>query len=198
VSEATIPDWINAVAAAIGAIAILIGLFGANRKFNESSRAAKALRRSEVAEELIALAYNADDALREIRNPLDRIPAEKAGDRVYGYQKRYERIVKHNELFKDLREAQIRYRAVIGDLDVDEAVEELFKARNSVAIAIETLADYARDGDTHSEDLDHVFNLKRMLFGSYSERDELGTSINNAVKKIEKRASPIARLERPK
>jgi hypothetical protein len=57
VEGTTAPDWINAFAAAIGAIAIVIGLIGANRKINETQRSARALRRSQIAEELIATVH---------------------------------------------------------------------------------------------------------------------------------------------
>jgi len=195
VSDPTIPDWINAGAAAVGAFVLLFGLLGANFKFNESQRTARQTRRSHVAEELIALSFNVDDALKEIRNPLSSIPKDKVDDKTYTYEKRYSVIVKYNDLFKRLRNAQIRVRAVIGDAAVDAAVEKLFKARNEVVIAIEILADYEREDSLNSEDKSHRIELRRKMYGSYSERDEFGKTITSAVSLIEKNLSPIARLE---
>ncbi|MCK0171338.1 hypothetical protein MWU53_09745 [Aliiroseovarius sp. S1123] len=197
-SDPSIPDWINAIAAAVGAVAVVVGLFGANSKLNEARRTARQLRRSEVAEELVALAHNVDDALRDIRNPMDSIPKDKAGDKLYAYQRRYERIVKYNDLFKSLRDAQIRVRAVIGDKEVDGAVELLFKARQRVAIAIELLADYIRDdvGARTLEERDHKIKLRHDMYGSFSDRDELGQSVADAVQLIERHLNPIARLEK--
>jgi hypothetical protein len=200
VTNPTIPDWISAFAALIGSVAVVVGLYKANSKINEAQRTARQLRRSTVAEELVAVAYNVDDALRHIRNPMDSIPKEKISDKVYPYQRRYERIGEYNELFNDLRDAQIRVRAVIGDQIVDKAVEELFKARNQVSISIKLLADYARDDDggRRPEERDHKMKLRRDLYGSFSEEDELGQRISAAVKTIEGKLNPIARLEATK
>jgi len=113
--DATIPDWINAIAAAIGASAVIIGLVGAKNAVETNRKAARSLRRSEVAEELISLSLNAEDALRQIRNPFSSIPAKKLGDKEYYYQSLYDRVLVHNDLFKSLRNAQIKVRAIIGD-----------------------------------------------------------------------------------
>ena len=123
------------------------------------------------------------------------IPKDKVRDNTYTYQRRYERIVKHNDLFKRLRDAQIRVRAVIGDNKVDAAVEDLFKARNNIAISIEILADYADEDNVSSEDKKRRIKLMRDISGSYFEGDEVGQKIVSAVKIIEEKLSPIARLE---
>ncbi len=193
-SDPSIPDWINAGAAAIGALAIVVGLFGANAKINESSRAARQIRRSEVAEELISLAFNVDDAFRDMRNPFDTVPKEKMNDRKYSFQRRYERLVKYNDLFKSLRDAQIRVRAIIGNSRVDDAVEMLFRARGEVAIAIEELAEMA-DEELNPEDRESRIGYRKTLFGSFSKRDTLGQMIIEAVEAIERELAPIARIE---
>lgn len=196
-SDPTIPDWINAGAGAAGALAVIAGLFGANSAIKENRETAKALRRSKVAEELIALSFNVEDALKHMRNSMDSTPVDKDGDKVYRYKQRYERVVEHNSLFRSLRDAQIRVRAVIGDKEVDEAVEELFRARTAVAVAIEMLIFYARqnDDDSKKQDQEHKNELKKDLYGSYSKHDDLGTKILASIKIIEDKLSPIARLE---
>ena len=193
-SDPTIPDWINAVAASVGALAVVIGLLAANAKVNEAIRNARQLRRSQVAEELIALAFNVEDALRDIRNQYDQIPSEKAADKVYLYQRRYERIAHYYQLFQRLRDAHIRVRAVLGN-EVDSPVDELFRARNHVDIAIGQLADYARENSESSADAGHIKELRATLYGSFGDRDELGKKIVAAVKEIEAKLGPVARLE---
>ncbi|MEP3346707.1 MAG: hypothetical protein ABJN34_08715 [Litoreibacter sp.] len=195
-TEPSIPDWINAIAAATGALAIVAGLFGAKNSIEESRNTARELRKSEVAEELIAIAFNVEDALKDIRNPFSSIPQEKLKDNRYPYQRRYERIVIYNELFRSLRDAQIRVRAVVNDPKVDEAVEVLFSARSSVAVAVEILADYADDHSTELSDdeKNHMKSLKKDMYGSFSKRDELGSEITSAIACIEERLGPVARL----
>ncbi|WP_141399404.1 hypothetical protein [Rhodobacter maris] len=196
-SDASVPDWINAISAAMGAVAVIVGLFGANSKINEAQRTARELRRSQVAEELIALAHNAEDAFRDIRNPFDSIPADKAHDERYAYQMRFERIGKYDELFRRLREAQIRVRAVVGNEAVDVATSDLFAARNQVAIALKTLAEYVEDPPTAPSEHDRRFKVKLRgeIWGSFNENDLLGKQIIRSVETIERELNPIARLE---
>jgi len=196
-SEASIPDWISSIAAAIGALAVVIGLFRADKKVSEVLRNARLLKRSEIAEELIAIALNVEDAMKDIRNPFDSIPKEKAQDRLYGYQRRYERLAKYNELFQRLREAQIRERALIGDSEVSRSVDVLFDARSEVAVAIEMLADLSQEIDSRpsQEERDQRVRMRRTLYGSFSDADELGSKVSGAVNEIEERLRPYARLE---
>lgn len=70
-NEPSIPDWINAISALIGSIAIVLGLLGANSTIKANRKSARELRKSEVAEELIAISFNVEDALKDIRNPFD-------------------------------------------------------------------------------------------------------------------------------
>ncbi len=194
------PNWldiINSLSAAVGALAILIGLFGANSTI-KARRSAKQLRQSEVAENLIAISLSIEDAFRHMRSPMFYIPCEKKDDKNYEYKTRYERIIEYSPLFKELRDAQIRVRAVLDKQEVDSAVEKLFQARADVLTAIQGLSDLILNDniDPLTKDEKELRNKwKADMYGTFSERDELGTSILNAIKKIEEDLSPIARLE---
>lgn len=78
--EPLITDWINSIAAAVGALAVVVGLFGAKSSIEASRKSARAIRRSQVAEELVAAALNIEDAFRSIRTQIDSIPKDKIGD----------------------------------------------------------------------------------------------------------------------
>ncbi|WP_227287016.1 MULTISPECIES: hypothetical protein [Paracoccaceae] len=194
-SSASIPDWISSIAAAVGALAVVVGLFRASKKVDEVQRNTRLLKRAEVAEELIALALNVDDAMKDIRNPFDSIPKDKLHDKKYGYQQRYERVAKYNDLFKRLREAHIRERTIIGNEAVNEAVEALLKARNEVLVAIETLADYSDEPSIDASVREHRRELRGKVYGSFSKSDDLGQRILAAVKLIEEELKPFARLD---
>lgn len=192
----TAPDWINAAAAAIGALAIVIGLIAANRKINETQRSARALRKSQVAEELIAIVHNSVDALNYIRNPFGSIPKEKLNDKLYSYQERHDRLAESKELFKELREAQIRARAVIGDHKVESAVESIFRARHSVSVAIKMLADMVDDEISIDDEMRVLIRKLRSDMYSTSGADyKISKIVTEAIQTVENRLSPIARLE---
>lgn len=197
ITSSDIWEGINGIAQLSMAVAVGLGVYVAHRQLTAWRLERRDVRRSQVAEELIAICLNVDDAFKEIRNPISSIPIEKAQDKLYHFQQRYERIVKHNELFRELRNAQIRARAVIGEKQVDEAVEELFSARAKVATAIEILADYAREGETphdHST-REHIKDLRSSITSAGGESDLLGKKIRAAVQSVEEQLTPIARLE---
>lgn len=194
---ASLPDWINAISVAVGSLAVCIGLVGAKLQIERSRKDARAIRRSEVAEELISLSHTALDSLRQLRSPMDSIPREKLKDKVYPYQTRYERVVASNDLFKKLRDAQIRVRAVIGDAEVDKAVDSFFNARNAVAISLQHLAEEANRDEPlqDASDRDWKRKLRSDVYGLFNESDELGNGVVMSLKTIEEKLNPIARLE---
>ena len=191
----TATEWINAIAAIIGALAVVVGLFGANRKINEAQTSARLLRRSQIAEDLIALAHNADDALRNVRSSFGSIPREEVSNKLYLYQQRHDKLIDRNSLFARLREAQIRARAVIGDDDVEAAVEKFFRVRHRVSIANSMLADMINDDDDDQETRELKRKLSSELHTKHDDQDELTQEIVSALNTIEQKLSPIARLE---
>ncbi len=184
-------DLITTIAVVVGVCITLIQL----KQWRNEARTTK---RSEVAEELISSAYNVSDALKHIRNPFSSIPKDKANDKRYSYEVRYKRITDTGDLFKELRQRQIRALAVIGDKDVDRSVNDLFNIRSEVATAIEMLADRAEESDYSSEDDETKAlykKLRRKMFGRYSEADEIWVIQERAIKTIDDKLRPIARLE---
>ena len=105
-------------------------------------------------------------------------------------------MAESNELFKELREAQIRARAVIGDDKVEAAVERIFRARHSVSVAIRMLADMVDDEAPRDEEMRSlVRKLRSDMYSTSGDDDEISTIINEAVQIVENNLSPIARLE---
>lgn len=189
--------WIGNVTEWLGDLGIFLGVLIAWRQLNSWRREQSMRRKSEVAEELIALAFNADDALKDMRNPMSSVPADKAGNRQYYFEQRYKTVAKYNDLFRSLRDAQIRLRTVTGNEAADKAVDVLFQARARVATAIEMLADYERDNlsPLSDDEKNDKRALRKELYGSFGSRDEFGQEILTAIEIIEKELSPIARLE---
>lgn len=192
----SITDWISAISGFVGAVGILVGFLFAKWQINAWRSEARDKRRSEVAEELILAVHNVDDALRSIRSPFDRVPADKANDKTYTYQTRYKRVVDQIETFQKLRQANIRADAVLGNHEVDEAVKSLFDVRSRVIVAIEMLADEVGDLDPSPEGKKLRSELRSDMFGSYGDRDSLGKMQEVAVKTVTEQLSPIARLEK--
>jgi len=147
---------------------------------------------------MIAADLNVDDAFRDIRSPLLRVPIEELNNKMFTYEHRYKKIGTYSDVFKALRNAQIRCRAVIGSDEVENAANDLFSARNEIIIALETLAEYAADesGLETSDDRDMKRKLRATVSGTTPEKDQLAKKISDAVAAIENQLTPITRLEK--
>jgi hypothetical protein len=195
VSDPNVTEWISAITSALSTLGLFGGFIFAYWQLTTWKTEARARRRSEVAEEMIVAANNASDALRMLRSPIDRIPREHAGDKLYAYSKRYERLIEQNELFETLRLAQVRCKALLGIPKIDDAVDELFAVRGKIATALEILAEYAEESLDDQNTRDMVKEMRGNLYGSYGAIDALGVRQLEAVTIIEKQLTPIARFE---
>ena len=193
----TISMLITALATLAGACAVIWGIIIANRKVSESLETQKMIARSKSAVELIVLASKIKDAMDVIRSSWDSIPPDKIKDKYYLYEQRYERIAEYNDLFETLRDIQIQVKTIIGDVEVEKAVENLFSARHRIRVAIESLVMYTKLNDDEKYRVE-IRDLREILYGDTNKTDATSQEINNALKTIETKLSPIARIEENK
>lgn len=192
------PEKVSALSSVVTALVVVVGLHIAAKQLTAWRIEKRSVRRSEVAEELIALAFKVHDAMQHMRMRIDSIPRDKANDRMFRWNKRYERVVSYNDLFNSLRDAQIRVKAVLGIEAVDQAVDSLISARSKIAIAIEVLAEMESQDVNVPRERNLELELRKDVFGHFSKDDELGQKILTALSTIENELSPIARLEASK
>ncbi len=193
-TDPSITDWIGAISSALGVIVVVVGLLVAFKQLAAWRVEKRAVRRSEIAEELLIAAYNASDLLKSVRSRFDSIPIEKDKDKIFPLQRRYDRFSTNAEIFKSLRQAQFRSIAIIGNEEVDSAVNTLFKIRGEIMSTIEIYADFVRDDALSDLEADELVGYRKTMFGSYGETDELGQRQLKAVEEIDKGLRGIARL----
>lgn len=200
-SEPSLTDWISAGAATVSTIVVILALFYAKRQINVWRTEARQRRRAEVAEDVLAAAHSAADAIRSMRSPMDRVPIEEANNKTYIYEQRWKRMVERGSVFETLRHAQIRAKSVLQDEETDVAVEKVFKVRGDFMIALEMAVEYARDHmDLTPEDRDHLRTYRTRIYGRFDEKDELHVELTGALAILENALGPVIRLEgaRPK
>ena len=174
------------------AFAVSFGVWVAYRQLEGWRKERQTIRKSEVAEEMIFIVSNIEDAFKNIRNRIDHRPVGKADDKKFVYERRYQRITDANELFQRLREFQIRCDAVIGSEVTKPHVTALFNARTEVALAIEELSDLSEDSnDAAAEELR---KNRRVLYGTWTDKDELGMKIIGSIEAIKSKLSDYAQL----
>ncbi|MBQ4826207.1 hypothetical protein J4729_16850 [Leisingera sp. HS039] len=174
--------------------AVASGVWVAYRQLGAWRSEAQAKRKSDVAEEVISAANEADSALRFIRSPWSSIPPSGLDGKGWQWRERLERIDQRKPDFARLRKAQVRFRAFVGDREVDEAVEKLFSIRQEVWAAVSTLVSGTEtDGD--KELVQFYVGLKKKVSGSYGEQDALGSQQIEALAVIERKLYPVVRFE---
>ncbi|MBY5987338.1 hypothetical protein [Roseovarius atlanticus] len=172
-------------------IAVGLGVAVAYWQLKATRQSVSNSRKAELAEELIVLSGQIEDAFKHMRNPIDSVPKDKLNDRRYMFEKRYERVVESNDLFAKLRETQIRFDASVGSEKTKKHVSELFNYRTEIAIAIETLLDMSMD-DGARENRGELRQARSVLYGTWGDRDELGQKISHQLTHLRFIAGPYA------
>lgn len=192
----SIADVITAVSVAIAALAFVAGINAWRREFVGK-------RRIELAENVLALFYEAQDAIREIRNPfgfvgegstrkrsdLEREEEAQILDQAYIVFERYQ---KREKQFAELRSLKYRFMATFG-AQTRESFDEINGVINEIFSAAHILGRFYWKRQGHVQMNEEEFNnyLETMrkyeaIFWSHSDsRDEIALRVQRAVEKIE-------------
>lgn len=198
-----ITDVITAVSVAIAALAFMAGINAWRREFVGK-------RRIELAENVLALFYEAQDAIREIRSPFSDIgegssrkhsgpeteEETKILDQAYIV---FERHQKREKLFAELRSVKYRVMATFGS-EAGEPFEELNSILNEIFVAAYILgARYWRrqvHGEMSKEESKQMEKLEEVFWSSGQENDQVASRVQKAVEKIETIAKKEAAMSR--
>jgi hypothetical protein len=183
VTSSDIFEGIAAVSQLGMAIAVGLGVAVAFFQLRAGRQERTFQRRGELAEDLAVAISLVEDAFKNMRNPFDTVPAERTQDRVFIYQKRYERISDSNDAFSRLREIQVRWDAVCPHVTIKSNVTALHNFRKDIAIAVETLVEDAKDNHDRVPK-DELNDAHDKLFGFWGDRDEFGQKIESDMQII--------------
>lgn len=197
ITSSNIFEGINSIAQLSMATIVGIGVYVAYHQLKVTRNDAPRRRKAELAEEMIVVVSQVEDAFRHIRNPFDSIPTEKLHDKEFVYRKRYERISESNELFQKMRDLQIRCDAVMPGTELQGLVTELNNARSEIAFAIEDLLELV-DRVHANEYAEEMNRARRVLYGGWSEKDSFGQKIVQNVKEIKSRVGLAANFSEKK
>lgn len=208
----TITDVITSISVAIAAIAFVAGINAWKREFVGK-------RCIELAETVLALFYEAQDAIREIRNPFsfvgegttrkrsehEREEESALLDQAYVVFERYQ---KREKLFAELRSMKYRVMAAFGS-NASEPFDELNQILKEIFISAQILGTHywRRQGrgrmneEEFQKHLEEMHKHEAVFWFMGDEKDEITPRVRNAVEKIESiareassiKASPIDR-----
>lgn len=192
----TIVDVITAISVATAAIAFVVGVNAWKREFVGK-------RRIELAESVLALFYESQDAIREIRNPFSYVSEgqtrkrseheiEEEADLLDRAHIVFERYQKREKLFAELRSIKYRVMATFGS-NAGESFDELNKILNEIFASANILGNYywRRQGrvkmnkDEFQEHLKQMHKHEAIFWFMGEEDDEITPRVRSAVEKIE-------------
>lgn len=192
----TLLEWFSLVPTSATAVAVCLGVWVANRQLSAWRTQAVETRNAEVAEQLLFAAANVDAALRYIRNPWGNAPPEGEERAGWEWRERLQRVDERKSDFDELQRSKIRARAFLGDPVLDSAVDELLSVRQEVWAALGSLVLRREVIGGQDRDLREFYhNLEWDVWGTYSDRDRLGTRQVQAIKTIEEHLYPVVRLQ---
>ena len=189
-------EWTKAIATIIQAMAVCGAAGIAWRGLTTWRREMVGRRRSELAEQTLAMFYEARDLLAYARFPVStggegetrpRELHESQGEARYrdALFVPVERLNKQTEFWGHFDASRYRFRSVFGD-DAAQSFEIVRAARNRVMAAATMLARLHEFSDQQREGLaDQRERLERQIGWGATEDDELGRQVDEAVTAME-------------
>jgi hypothetical protein len=194
-----IPIIIGSLAAIVASIVAIYGINSWRHEF-------RGKRRIELAEYVLALFYQARDAIASIRNPLsmgdelsaptkenESIEVKEAKDKVYFIFKRYK---DREQLFSKLISVRYRFMAQIG-ADKVGPLDEIQTTVNEILITARLLANvwakYLKCKNTkRQEEFEKkIFEYEEKIYWGLPEEDKISKRVDKAVADMEQICKPI-------
>ncbi len=194
-SGPSITDWMQALSGIVSAAGVVGGILVAWCQLNSWRNQSLVQRRSELAENILSAAKEIDDVMRNVRSLFGSgVPEDKRADKYFILNEKLRRLNDNSAAFQFLRKSQVKAKFIIQDTAVDAAIEQLFQARVDFLEAIDSVATY-RDNPPQSDESKKLLNeSERDMYGTYSDRDRINRSIQDALIKLEVRLGPTVRL----
>jgi len=181
-------------------ISLLIGIWVAIYGIDSWRREHTGKRQIELAEETLALFYEARDVIAQIRHPVswgnetaDIEQGEKESDKDYEARKQasivFARYNEHQELFNKIHSLRYRFMAQIGKKEA-EPFDDLRKIVNEIFLSARMLArlwarDYFRTDQDHEKHWEQIKKHEAVFWDGLSEEDPINKKLESAIEAIE-------------
>jgi len=181
-------------------ISLLIGIWIAIYGIDSWRREHTGKRQIELAEETLALFYEARDAIAGIRHPVswggetdDIERGERESDKDYDARKSasivFARYNKHQELFNKIHSMRYRFMAQIGK---EEALpfDELRNIVNEIFVSARMLArlwprDHYRTDEAFQKHRDDIEKHEAVFWDGMSDEDPINGKLDSTIEKME-------------
>jgi hypothetical protein len=187
-------------------ISLFIGIWVAIYGIDSWRREHRGRRQVDLAEETLALFYEAKDAIAHMRSPIgysnETDDVEKGKDESeasYGARKSasvvFKRYDQHVEVFNKIHAMRYRFMAQFG-ADRSRPFDELHKVVREILVAARMLANlWARDHFRNEEAIEKhhesVQKYEKIFWDSYGDEDPINPRLNEIISSIEKSCREI-------
>lgn len=190
----TIPDWLSAISNSVSAIAVIVGLAIAWRQLAAWKEQEKQKARSVTAEQIVLNALSIRDVMAAVRHPHSSIPIDQIKNKYFDFDRRMKLLQENVSYFSNLRLAQFKAQLLTFGMDVDTAIDEIFRARNDFQHAVMLLANYVDSRPESQEEKDFIRDARRAVYARGDDSDSIAIKLNKAISILETRLGPIIRL----
>ena len=185
----TVSETATAISVVVAALSFVYGVSAWRREFVGK-------RRIELAEEVLALAYEIEEIIGSIRRRSIYVPqSNDSGDKDQARSLAdsiMERICSSQERFATFHSYKYRFEAMFGD-DIHLSFCEIRCVRNEIAYSVEMLAkDYWPPNREHGMDSVELewhrkgkFQLECIIWNRGKDNDKIGPRVREAVSRFE-------------
>ena len=189
-------EGINGIAQVSMAIAVGAGVYIANKQLKSWRLEHQSKRKADVAEKLLSNAMDAKDALSSVRSAMEGVPQDVEDRQAYIVRLKGERMMGYAEVFERLRASQVQFRALVGDMDVNSAVEDILEVRREVLVALQMLVIPVAGGRQTNEGFAFEEEMRSKIYAMGSDKyDKLAPRIRGAIETLETKLLPAIRME---
>jgi len=194
--------WLVTLSEVLRNVGILIGVGVAWWQLGNWRREKIALKRSDLAEELIATTAEIVSNFDALRSPFGYGPPEgEDDDGTYDFVRRLRELGELDEAFGKLRHLRVRQKALIASDLTDRAIGDIFEARTKLMTALRMkivlIRGQQRRGVSYTEDqIDREERYERIIWEDGEDGDPIRELLEPAIEVIEAHLSPILRIEK--
>lgn len=176
--------------------AVIYGVFVARKQLTAWHTETMIKKKAEAAENLYSISLEVSDTLKSLRSSRGIGNLTPQDCRQEPYFQMLSRLNDASGVFLSLRRAQVRVMALIGDAEVEQAVDTLFDVRFKVAQALQIFATDKRsiNGNVGNRTSDFYAVRETRIFGTYGEDDLLGKSQIEAIECLKSKLLPFVRM----
>lgn len=192
-----------AAIAQVGTVAVLgFGVWIAFRQLDTWKREKLAVKRAELAEELVAITFELSAKFSAIRSPFGYGPPDdKDDDGTFDFFRRLEMLKELDDEFALLRQLKVRHRALIGESSAGGAIQIFFDARVQILLGINGkirgIREPSQFGRPYTDaELKRSEKYDSLVWEGYAgESDPIKSLVDPALVEIESAMIPLIRLE---